>query len=367
LQNGDGGHAIAAQIGYQVAMRSAALPADETARIVALHRTGLLDTPDEHVFDCITSVSARLFDMPIVLFSLVDTDRQWFKSCVGLAERETSREVSFCAHVVASGEMIIVADARLDPRFADNPAVTGSPGVRFYAGHPIREPGGALLGTLCLVDTKPRMLTAEQRQLFQDLAYLAERAVLGRRVGQAQSALVTKLYAARRESLIDPMLRIWNRAGVATLLLEQAQILERSPMPYSIVMLDVDHFKRINDTHGHPVGDRVLQEIARAARAELRSGDELGRYGGEEFIVLLPETTIGDAIRMAERLRRAVEVHELPLAGAALRCTTSAGVATRPASSSEALDALVKRADDALLEAKRTGRNRVVASQGAAS
>lgn len=152
----------------------APLPADEEKRLEALRRLGILDTRREERFDRLTRLATALFDVPIALVSLVDRDRQWLKSVQGLAVRETSREVSFCAHAILRREVMVIPDARLDPRFADNPVVTGEPCVRFYAGCPLLLPGGTCAGTLCILDTRPRDLDAAGVRHLQDLASLVE-------------------------------------------------------------------------------------------------------------------------------------------------------------------------------------------------
>jgi GAF domain-containing protein len=134
----------------------------------------ILDTQSEERFDRITRVAAAVGDVPIALVSLVDHDRQWFKSCHGLSVTETSRELSFCGHVVMTRAPVIVPDTLLDDRFADNPLVTGEPRVRFYAGFPIFYTDGSCLGTLCLIDTRPRQFPAATLQRFEDLASLVQ-------------------------------------------------------------------------------------------------------------------------------------------------------------------------------------------------
>jgi GAF domain-containing protein len=129
--------------------------------------------PEER-FDRLTRLARALFDVPIVLVSLVDRDRQWFKSCLGLGVCEAPRETSFCAHVVISRELMIVPDTLFDPRFAENPVVTGEPRVRFYAGYPLFSPDESCVGTLCLVDTRPRQLDEDKICLFRDLGALVQ-------------------------------------------------------------------------------------------------------------------------------------------------------------------------------------------------
>ena len=149
------------------------LPDDEAQRLAALHQLAVLDTPPEERFDRITRIAAATFNVPIALISLVDKDRQWFKSCVGIDVSESPRDVSFCAHAVALHDDIIVPDTLLDDRFADNPLVLSGPRVRFYAGAPLLLKNGVCLGTLCIVDTRPRQLGAADIASLHDLRDMA--------------------------------------------------------------------------------------------------------------------------------------------------------------------------------------------------
>ncbi|MBU2873179.1 ATP-binding protein [Marinobacter salexigens] len=155
-------------------------PADESKRQAALDHLRILDTPPEARFDRLTRMAARLLDVPIALISLVDRDRQWFKSCVGLDASETPRSVSFCGHALFDNEPLVVEDAQEDERFRDNPLVTGDPNIRFYVGTPLHSADGYALGTLCVMDRKPRTLSEEDRECLRDLADCAEEQISAR-------------------------------------------------------------------------------------------------------------------------------------------------------------------------------------------
>lgn len=146
--------------------------ADEQRRLRKLHRLGLLDSASNEAFDAITRIATRHFGVPISLISLVDGYRQWFKSRVGLDATETPREQAFCAYTIQSSDVMLVPDATKDPRFAANPLVVGDPNIRFYAGMPLLTPEGLALGSLCIIDRKPRQLTEEDQQVLRDLATL---------------------------------------------------------------------------------------------------------------------------------------------------------------------------------------------------
>jgi len=151
----------------------ALLPINETERLKTLRRYAILDTPYETAFDRITSLVSRLLNVPIATVSLVDENRQWFKASCGLDQRETSRDIAFCSHAILNDEVMIVPDALLDHRFAKNPLVTGQPGIRFYAGAPLKGFDGSNIGVLCAIDTQPREFSPEQQALLKDLAEIA--------------------------------------------------------------------------------------------------------------------------------------------------------------------------------------------------
>jgi GAF domain-containing protein len=149
-----------------------AIPKDEQQRLASLRSLRILDTGPEERFDRITRLASALFDAPIALVSLVDENRQWFKSCYGLNVKETSRDAAFCAHVVYNREPMIVPDTFQDKRFADNPLVINEPRIRFYAGCPLILRDGACIGTLCVIDTRPRPQEVSDVACLRDLADL---------------------------------------------------------------------------------------------------------------------------------------------------------------------------------------------------
>lgn len=178
-------------------MSAAPIPPDEAERLEGLRRYGVLDTEPELAFDRITSLAARLFDVPIALVSLVDEHRQWFKSCIGIDDTETRREISFCAHAILEDDVMVVPDATRDRRFEDNESVLGDPWVRFYAGAPLRTADGLKLGTLCVVDTDPRPeFTDDEQQLLADLAAIVMNELELRYAGAAMVEQARELAAA---------------------------------------------------------------------------------------------------------------------------------------------------------------------------
>lgn len=160
-------------------MLPAPIPADEAERLQALHKLLVLDTPPNERFDRVVRFAAEELDVPIALVSLVDSHRQWFKSRLGLDATETARDISFCAHAINQSELFIVGDASKDERFFDNPLVTGSPHIRFYAGAPVCAPSGERVGTICVIDTRPRELGVVERAVMSALSQLVNEALAG--------------------------------------------------------------------------------------------------------------------------------------------------------------------------------------------
>src|ERR1700761_549005 len=150
-------------------MIPAPIPTDEAQRLQALREMLILDTPPEERFDRVVRFAADEFDMPIVLVSLVDAKRQWFKARVGLDVCETDRESSFCGHAIMQPQILVVDDALADERFHDNPLVVGGPRIRFYAGAPLQLPTGEIIGTLCMIDRQPRQLDELDLAIFGSL------------------------------------------------------------------------------------------------------------------------------------------------------------------------------------------------------
>lgn len=351
----------------------APLPLNEAQRRRRLEDLEILDTLPEQAYDDLVHLASSITDCPISLVSLVATERQWFKARVGLDAPETSREVSFCAHAINDpDELFVVEDATTDPRFADNPLVLGDPSIRFYAGAPLTLSSGESVGTLCVIDRRPRELTDDEREALaalgrQAVAQLELRRTVIDREEQLQQAMEYErvLFNHRRElerSLIeavsdattDELTGVLNRRGLAKFGRELFEGRRMTGRPLSVVILDIDRFKQFNDMFGHEVGDEALRVVARAIETATRSSDMVVRYGGEEFVVLVPGE-LEAATQLAERIR--LEVAGQEVAGRQL--TASLGVAATNATHDHLADVIVC-ADEALYRAKDQGRDRVV-------
>ena len=250
-------------------MDTPAKPTDEASRIGALHALNILDTLPEERFDRLTRLSKRLFGVPIALVSLIDTDRQWFKSSVGLDATETPRDISFCGHAILGNGTFVVPDASTDERFQDNPLVIAAPHIRFYAGCPLTVGNGGKVGTLCVIDWKPREFSAEDMALLRDLARMVEQEL-----------------EAVQLATMDELTNLSNRRGFEALARHALDLCRRLQKSASLLYFDLDLFKQINDRFGHAEGDRALVSFAQLLSQTFRDSDVVARLGGDEFAVL---------------------------------------------------------------------------------
>lgn len=519
-------------------------PKDEAARQARLDTIGLLDTDRSERFDRLTHLVSQILEVPIALISLVDHNRQWFKSKQGTDICETDRSIAFCAHVVSNQQTLLITDTLKDPHFADNPLVTGPPYIRFYAGVPLILDGFAL-GTLCIIDHKPRILPEHQLQMLELIARIVvDECQLWELIQQHEQQTVLQVQQERYRqkknlqlqlinqaqqiflqsqdvksacsdifdellTLIDspfgfigqvmhhpdgqPFLRIhhitdisWNALSramykqyhEATLdfhnldnllgqaVLSNTEIMTNDPAghPYSrgipeghptlhcflgiplrhtdqvkgmmgfankssgysqadiewlrpisdtlgllfhardseearlkaeselkvlatqdplthllnrrafidhceermhmvpegqlLIMLDLDHFKQINDTYGHAAGDAVLCHVSHSMQDHLRQQDLVGRLGGEEFAILLTAPITSDsAEHILARLHQVIADSPIQFDGQKITITASAGTALQQVG--DQLDDLLSRADASLYQAKAQGRNRI--------
>lgn len=271
-------------------MKTPDIPPDEDARLAELRSLNVLDTIAEERFDRLTRMARRLFGVDVALVSLVDENRQWFKSCAGMELSETPRDISFCGHAILGDSAFVIPDALQDERFADNPLVAGPPHVRFYAGCPLRGPGGRKLGTLCIIDSKPRAFSDEDVEMLVDLALMVERE-----------------FSAIEWATVDELTGLSNRRGFMMLAQHSLQLCTRQNIPAALVFIDLDYLKQVNDQLGHAEGDWVLVTFAQHLMKAFRSSDVVARLGGDEFLVLLTNHSEAAAEKAMARLQQALD------------------------------------------------------------
>jgi diguanylate cyclase (GGDEF)-like protein len=342
------------------------VPQNEKARIAELEELDILDTAPEQAYDDITYLASRLCGTPIALVSFVDSDRQWFKSRVGLEATETHRDAPFSAHAILDPyEMMVVADALEDERFAEHALVVGGPRVRFYAGVPLTTASGHALGTLCVVDTEPRELSEENARALRALGRQVMSQVELRRAAAEERQLRADLdeYRAKLEesraelenlSVTDALTGLANRRAFVEALDNEITRSRRYGHELALALIDIDGFKPFNDTHGHVAGDRALSAVAGVLAADSREVDVAARYGGDEFALIMPNTGYEGAMQLAKRIRSGVEHCD----DARHPFTVSIGVAA-VGDGVETPEQLIEAADEALHDAKGKGRNRV--------
>jgi diguanylate cyclase (GGDEF)-like protein/PAS domain S-box-containing protein len=457
-------------------MITAAVPVEEKERLGILKKYDILDTEPEEAFEAMVRLASYICQTPIAAISLVDEHRQWFKAIVGLDAKETSRDVAFCAHTILNDGPMIVSDAQLDERFSDNPLVTSSPNIRFYAGIPLTTSGGYRLGTLCVIDNVPRELSQTQlgavktladnvmahldlllshkqaRNYIDDLqlaASIFDAASEAMFVSDAQNCIVTvnpaftaitgysltdvigqtprilgsgrqskefyqkmwnslevtgswkgelwnkrktgehyaqqlsinviypksghkRLHVAifsdithkkQTDELIwkqanyDHLTQLPNRMLFQNRLEQDVRLARRSQQAVSLLFIDLDRFKAVNDTMGHDVGDELLKQVASRIRLCVRETDMVARMGGDEFTILFQH--VGDPIPSGTIAKNIIDKLEQPffIHGVDVSVSASIGIASCPKDADNPVQ-LLKCADIAMYDAKESGRGR---------
>lgn len=337
-------------------MPAAAIPENEQQRLDALNELGILYTPLEDRFDRITRTLCRMFYMPIAYVSLIDSETQWIKSIQGLDLIDSPRNTSICAHTLLVDECIICEDLTQDERFKDNPFVTSGLKVRFYAGFALKS-RGQNIGTLCMVDDKPREFSKEDIATMRDLTSWAQTEINLTQLSEVQIQLITELDQAQREAKIDGLSGLWNQGAIKEVLKRAHHRHLITQKPYSLMMVDIDNFKAINDTHGHPFGDQIITAIAEDLRKTLRPTDAVGRYGGDEFLIILENCPYQRAQELSQRILAHNQGLTFISKGEKVTCTISIGIASTDHIEIDSPESLLEYADQSLYQAKVSGRN----------
>ncbi len=319
-------------------MKEPQIPENEAQRLETLRALKILDSAPEERFDRLTRMAKRMFGVPISLVSIVDSDRQWFKSAQGLDATETPRDISFCGHAILGDDLFLIPNALEDERFHDNPLVVANPNIRFYAGCPLKVANGHKMGTLCLIDDKPRELDDEDKELLQDLAAMAEQEI-----------------AALQLATLDELTAISNRRGFVSLGQHALSMCRRHGQKASLILFDLDEFKPINDTFGHAEGDRALIAFANIMRAEFRESDVFARIGGDEFVALLTGTGEDKLKEVLARFESTIKQYN-DEAQRGYDLKYSVGYVIRPLEGEENIEQLMAQADELMYEQKKNSK-----------
>lgn len=285
----------------------------EARRLAAVRRYQILDTPPEPLFDRLTRVAALALNAPAALISIIDADRIWFKSRVGIDLDEMARDGKLCTAVLESPGPLVVTDAAVDPLTMFNPLVTGEFGLRFFCGVALRTDDGYNVGSLCVLDREPRSPEPWQLSLLEELAgvvihEIVQRLTVRRVESETRLRRIAESQRARaeRDARTDVLTGLRNRRALEA----DLEVLDRLPAaeaPHGIVaLLDIDDLKLTNDTRGHAAGDRYLRDVADELRAWFRESDGIYRIGGDEFALVVRGSGV-DVAAVKDRLRAVID------------------------------------------------------------
>ena len=339
-------------------MPSYPVPDNEKQRLLVLHDLAInYSAPLEEV-QRLTEIASRIAGTPIALVSIVDADVQHFIARTGLSGISgTSRDVSFCAHAILDQGQFVVCDARDDVRFCQNPLVSASPAIRAYAGSVLEAEPGIHVGTLCVIDTKPRSFSDDVLQQLEHLAGCVTTLLRGHR--DRLTLRDRLMHEAHQHSVLrdlanrDPLTGLLNQAGFRARLEER---LKATAGTEALAIIDVDYFKQVNDRWGHPYGDRYLKLIADGLAAGLGPDAIVGRIGGDEFAALLPSGSTEAHLTLMEVARLGIRGAVIDIAKPNLG-KLSIGLCSAVDAPERTFEALYQRADVALYASKDRGRN----------
>jgi diguanylate cyclase (GGDEF)-like protein len=312
------------------------IPQNEAERLHALRALQILDTSHEERFDRVTRMAKRMFGVSISLVSMIDKDRQWFKSKQGLEATETSREISFCGHAINQNGLFIIPNAAEDERFADNPLVIGAPNIRFYAGYLLKIREGLNIGTLCLIDQKPREMDKDDQQLLNDLGAMIEQEIKSIQL-----------------ATLDELTLISNRRGFLMLVDHSLKMCRRNQISMSFLLFDLNKFKAINDQYGHHEGDFILTKFAQIMLNTFRDSDVIGRLGGDEFAAMLTDSDKGKSDNILARFALAVKEANVAM-NKPYKIEYSVGYENFPYDTEKSVEEMMQDADAAMYKHKKT-------------
>lgn len=334
---------------------------NEEQRLDNLDSYQVLDTLEEQEYNDIVSLLANICDTPIATIAFLDPERKWHKAKYGIDKEYVPRADAICGHTILQSKPLVVNDTLEHPVFSQIGMVTKPPYVRFYAGISLISKEGFNIGTLCTVDTNPKVLTDFQLQALESLArqvvtlLTLRKNVIDLKSQQLELNQQKMLLAKANKQLTtishtDELSGLLNRRALA----QKLSHFQNSHR-LAILMLDIDHFKSLNDNFGHEIGDAAIQLVSGLLQKNTRESDPCIRYGGDEFIVLMPDVSRDRAQQVAEQIRQSiVTADQLPSA-----ISSSIGIAFSQ-DCQFCHQTLLKLADTALYRAKQQGRDQVV-------
>jgi diguanylate cyclase (GGDEF)-like protein len=312
----------------------------------------LLYTPVEERFERLTRLGRRALNVPVAAVMLVDDGKQWFKSIAGWDVAELSEEQALCSWAIDTPGVTIIEDMLKDARTAQHPFVKGKPKFRFFAGYPLLAPDGWPIGGFFVLDLKPRRFSFRKQQSLCDLAELAQHEIASSPTVSLESSLTANLSIARREALIDPLTRLWNRRGVDELLADALERADTRSQSLAVAVIDIEGFREINARHGRQGGDVVLCKVASRLLTAVRGNDAVFRVGDDKFLLLMTNLAATVAQRVLERVCWTLCESRIATDGGDVRVSVTTGLVCRPPGEKVTVAELLARANDACAGAK---------------
>jgi diguanylate cyclase (GGDEF)-like protein len=311
-------------------------PKNEVTPLKELRSLNITGTPEDERFDRLARLAKRMFKVKTALITLVDENHQWLKSCIGLPENVTLRDISFGRHAIHGNEIFVIPDATKDERFADDPLVVNDPSIRFYAEIPLRHLDNRKIGTLCIIDTMPRNLDEDDLEILKDLAELIEHEVI-----------------ATQLSSLDDLTRISNRRGFITIAQHSLDICARQAISATLVFFDLNNFKFVNNKFGHAEGDKMLKAFANQMRNAFRDSDLFARLGSDEFVVLLTNTSNKSTEEILDRFQQSIDAYNKK-ANRGYSISFCVGILTVDGEEQRSIEVLLDKAISLMHENKQT-------------
>jgi len=311
-------------------------PENEVTPLKELRSLNILDTPEDERFDRLARLAKRMFKVQTALITLIDDNHQWLKSCIGLPETVTLRDISFSKNAIHGNEIFVIPDTTEDERFADNPLVLNDPHIRFYAEIPLRHLDNSKLGTLRIIDTKPGELDDDDLDTFKDIAELIEHEII-----------------ATQLTSLDDLTRISNRRGFITIAQHSLDICARQAISATLVFFDLNNFKFVNDKFSHAEGDKMLKIFADQMRNAFRDSDLFARLGSDEFVVLLTNTSAASTGEILDRFQHSIDAYNKK-ANRGYDISFCAGILTVDGEQDHSIEVLLDKAISLMHENKQT-------------
>jgi len=328
-------------------------PANETERLLAVRNLLPVEGAGAAELDALASLGRMVFGAPLVAVTIIDENWQYLAGRAGLELSGCARDHSVCTRIVYSGEPLTIEDLAAHPAFRDLPYVSGPPYFRFYAGTPLEIQPGVVVGALCMLDFHPRRLTEAE---YSVLSHMGSVACALLRLQRSNLGLQRDKSSLAAAAMHDPLTGFYNRAALATTVDAMVASAFAEGGNVGAMYMDLDSFKRVNDVHGHMVGDEVLVEAARRIRSVIRANDIPLRLGGDEFALFFGGPC--DVAAMEKIAQRLIDVFRVPfeIDGLTIDARASIGVALAPQHAGSRLE-LSRNADIALYEAKARGKD----------